>query len=183
MSETIRDQAGDERRAEIARKMAFAPKPPRNRPRCCPKPFQAKRYDHAGQPTKYLPEYCQVAIDTMARGHSVTGLAGHFRVAKDTVYEWMRVHPAFSAAVNIGRACRVEMLEEKLLSTKQGVGVTAAIFALKNADPDEYKDLFQQEHRVDVRIERIPDARLLEIVQSAPKQIAPAIAPADKDSE
>jgi hypothetical protein len=39
--------------------------------------------------------------------------------------------------INMGRAARVAALETKLLTTSQGVGVTAAIFALKNADPDE----------------------------------------------
>jgi hypothetical protein len=169
MSETIRDKEGDERRAEIARRMTSM-KPPRKPLRFNAKPFKAKLRPEGyvtGRPSKYDPAYCDVAVDAMARGHSVTGTAGLLRVSKDTIYEWMLQHSEFSAAIKVGKACRVAMLEHKLLSTDMGVGVTAAIFALKNADPDEYKDLFQQESRVSVQIEHVPDSELMQIIKSA----------------
>ena len=48
----------------------------------------------------------------------------------------------------MGRAARVAALETKLLATSQGVGVTAAIFALKNADPDEWQDRYYTKCRM-----------------------------------
>jgi hypothetical protein len=99
----------------------------------------------------------------MSQGYSVTAVAGFLGVAKDTVYEWVRVHAAFSAAITAGRSMRVAALETKLLSTQVGVGVTAAIFALKNADPDEWKDLYNQTTDVRVTIQHLSDAQLLEI--------------------
>ena len=41
--------------------------------------------------------------------------------------------------------------------------MTAAIFALKNADPDEWQDRYNTESTVNVKIERIPDAELMRI--------------------
>jgi hypothetical protein len=63
------------------------------------------------------------------------------------------------------------MLETKLLTTKMGVGVTAAIFALKNADPDEYKDMYNQQTEVTLRIEKLSDTQLQEIAARGMKTI------------
>ena len=67
----------------------------------------------------------------------------------------------------MGRAARVAALEAKLLSTSQGVGVTAAIFALKNADPDEWQDRYYTETKVNVSIEQMSDEELLAIIARA----------------
>ena len=110
-----------------------------------------------GRPTLYRPEYCQRAIEFMGQGYSVTALAGELQIAKETIYGWIREHADFMHAINTGRAARVAALEAKLLTTSQGVGVTAAIFALKNADPDEWQDRYQTETKVNVSIEKVPD--------------------------
>ena len=119
-------------------------------------------------PALYRPEYCKRAIEFMGHGvFSVTALAGELGVAKDTIYEWISVHAEFSAAIRKARAARVAALEAKLLTTSQGVGVTAAIFALKNADPDEWQDRYNTESTVNVRVERIPDHELMRIASTA----------------
>jgi hypothetical protein len=76
-------------------------------------------------------------------------------------------NPNFCHAINMGRAARVAALEAKLLSTSQGVGVTAAIFALKNADPDEWQDRYYTEAKVNVSIRKMSDAELLAIIAAA----------------
>jgi hypothetical protein len=84
----------------------------------------------------------------------------------------MSAHEDFAAAIKIGKNARVKFLEDKLLSTSMGVGVTAAIFALKNADPDEYRDIITNDHNIRLDIARLPDAKLWEIVgASAPTLI------------
>ena len=103
----------------------------------------------------------------MGQGYSVTALAGHLGVAKDTVYRLDKCAPRLFRRHNRGRAARVAALETKLLTTSQGVGVTAAIFALKNADPDEWQDRYNTESTVNVRVERIPDHELMRIASTA----------------
>ena len=44
--------------------------------------------------------------------------------------------------------------------------MTAAIFALKNADPDEWQDRYNTESTVNVRVERIPDDELMRIASA-----------------
>jgi hypothetical protein len=134
------------------------------------RPFRSKPKPEGyivGRPTLYRPEYCQRAIDYMGQGYSVTALAGHLGMSKDAIYDWINHYPDFCHAVNMGRAARVAALEAKLLGTSQGVGVTAAIFALKNADPDEWQDRYHTESKVNVSIEQMSDEELLAIISKA----------------
>ena len=154
----------------VAKRLKATGQPKRRRRDRYSKPFRSKPKPEGyvfGRPTLYRPEYCQRAIEFMGQGYSVTALAGHLGVTKNAVYEWMAAHRDFGDAINRGRAARVAALETKLLTTSQGVGVTAAIFALKNADPDEWQDRYNTESTVNVRVERIPDHELMRIASTA----------------
>lgn len=102
---------------------------------------------HAGgRPTKYDPAYCEAVIEDGKVGLSLTAFAGGIGVARSTINEWMAAHPEFSEAVKRHQAARTRYLEETMLSSEQGPRVTARIFALKNAAPDEWKDKVTNEH-------------------------------------
>ena len=154
----------------VAKRLKATGHPRRRRRDRYSKPFRSKPKPEGyvfGRPTLYRPEYCQRAIDYMGQGYSVTALAGELQIAKETIYLWIREHADFMHAINRGRAARVAALEAKLLTTPQGVGVTAAIFALKNADPDEWQDRYNTETKVNVSIEHVSDAELLAIIAKA----------------
>lgn len=99
-----------------------------------------------GRPSKYDSAYCDQVIDFMARGYSLTAFAGEITVARSTINEWMAAHPAFSEAVKIAQAKRTRGLETTLLAGETGPKVTAHIFALKNADPEGWRDKQEIEH-------------------------------------
>jgi hypothetical protein len=100
----------------------------------------------AGRPTKYDPAFIDELLDDARNGLSLTAFAGKIGVARSTINEWMGAQPAFSEAVKQHAAIRTRVLEEGLLSADMGPRVTARIFALKNAAPEEWKDKVQQEH-------------------------------------
>jgi hypothetical protein len=116
-----------------------------------------------GRPSEYRSEYCQAVIDYMAQGFSLTAFAGSIRVAKDTVYEWIKRHPQFSDAVARARVARVSALEAKLLRSRKGAETSAAIFALRNADPVEWRDIKHTEHTHAHRVNQLTDAQLYAI--------------------
>ena len=93
-----------------------------------------------GRPTKYDPKYCEEVVEYSKTGKSLTAFAGHIRVARSTINEWMENHEEFSEAVKISKAVRTDLLEDQLLTASEGPRVTARIFALKNAAPEEWKD-------------------------------------------
>src|SRR6478672_162968 len=153
----------------VAKRVKATGQPKRRRADRYSKPFRSKPKPEGyvfGRPTLYRPEYCQRAIDYMRQGYSVTALAGHLGMSKDAIYDWINLYPDFRHAINMGRAARVAALEAKLLSTSQGVGVTAAIFALKNADPDEWQDRYYTETKVNLALHQMSDADLLVIASS-----------------
>lgn len=101
-----------------------------------------------GRPTKYKPAYCNEVIETMALGLSLTAFAGEIGVARSTINEWIDNVPEFSEAVKIGKAKRTLALERQMLAMENGPAVTARIFALKNADPEEWREKQHIEHGV-----------------------------------
>jgi len=93
-----------------------------------------------GRPTKYEVRFCQACIDFMGLGYSLTAFAGSIGVSRSTVNLWMNEHAEFSDAVKVGQAKRTMKLEGTLLEGETGPKVTAHIFALKNADPEGWRD-------------------------------------------
>lgn len=51
-----------------------------------------------GRPSLYKPEYCESVIEWGAMGKSLTWMAAEIGVSRDTIHEWIKVHPAFSDA-------------------------------------------------------------------------------------
>jgi hypothetical protein len=126
-----------------------------------PKPFKAKPQGYVfGRPTLYKPEYCDAVVSLMSEGYDLSAFAGSIRVSRDAVYDWVRAHVDFRHAVEIGKAARLLALQRKLLNTQIGVGVTASIFALKNADPENWQDRYNTTTDVNVRIEKLTDEQL-----------------------
>lgn len=105
-----------------------------------------------GRPTKYEPRFCDEVVSIMKTGLSLTAFAGEIGVARSTINEWMGSFPEFSEACKKGQAARVRYLEQTLLDGNAGPYVTARIFALKNADPDEWRDKREVLHAGEVAI-------------------------------
>jgi len=155
---------------QVAERIKAAESAPGRRARVCPKPFRAKHRPEGyttGRPTLYRPEYCQAVIDFMAQGYDLTAFAGSIDVSRETVYDWAGRFAEFRHALSVAKAKRLLALQTKLLTTNTGVGVTAAIFALKNADPDSWQDRHYNETRLSVSIERASDDELYAIIADA----------------
>lgn len=93
-----------------------------------------------GRPTLYKPNYGEGMISLMATGLSLTAAAAELGFHRDTIYAWEAAHPEFSDALKLARGKRVLSLERGLLEAKDGPTVTSRIFALKNADREEWRD-------------------------------------------
>ena len=135
------------------------------------KPFQSQPKPEGyvfGRPTLYRPEYCEMVIQRMSEGFSLTAFAGFIGVSKHAIYEWIAAHADFGNAVARARAARVAALETKLLRSRKGAETTAAIFALRNADPEEWRDVKHQEHQHLHQIRQLTDAQLNAIAAQGP---------------
>jgi len=101
-----------------------------------------------GRPTKYKPEYCQMVVDHMAEGASLTSFAADIDVSRSTITEWADNHPEFSAAVKKGKAkCAAwwERLGRNNAITGDG-NATLVIFGLKNMAAEDWRDKQEIDH-------------------------------------
>lgn len=89
-----------------------------------------KKKATAGRPSLYKPEYCKALIDHLASGLSFESFAATIDVNRDTLYEWEKVHPAFSDARKIGT--------EKSLIFWEKMGLTGALGKIKGFQPAVY---------------------------------------------
>lgn len=101
----------------------------------------AARKPKIGRPSTYDPSYCDVVRDMMSTGLSKTAVAGHLKVSRQRLIDWADANPDFRDAIKEGEAMRTLRLEQDLLMANTGPQVTSRIFALKNAAPEEWRDM------------------------------------------
>jgi hypothetical protein len=102
----------------------------------------------AGRPSKYDPSYCDLVVEHMKDGSSLTSFAAEIDVARSTINEWMDAHPEFSEACARAKAkCAAwwEKTNRTLAST--GVGNQGACkLGLTNMAPDDWKEKVETVH-------------------------------------
>jgi hypothetical protein len=103
-----------------------------------------------GRPTKYEPRFCEMVVEDMAKGYSLTAFAGSIGVCKDTIHAWTKEHPEFSDAVARAKAVRLRDWETVALAMRTNGGgpggATVTIFGLKNMGSGEWTDKQEIEH-------------------------------------
>lgn len=96
-----------------------------------------------GRPTKYDESFCEMLIKHRKEGLSFESFGAVVKVDRETLYEWAKVHPAFSNARKLA--------EQECLSFWEKAGVRGMnmgkdfnapvwIFSMKNRFPDLWKD-------------------------------------------
>lgn len=104
-----------------------------------------------GRPSEYKPEYCQKAIEHLAKGLSLRATAGELGISHDTIYDWQRKFPDFSDAIKEGIA-KGEAFWEK-------IGMAGATGKIKNFSAAAWifnmKNRFKWTDRVEVAGEDI----------------------------
>jgi hypothetical protein len=126
-----------------------------------------------GRPNKFKPEYIEQARKLCQFGHTDPELAGFFGVHLQTINNWKAKYPEFLYALKAGKEIADNRVERSLYSRAVGYSyeavkifmpagrkdpvyapyiehmppdTTAAIFWLKNRDPQHWRDNQQLEH-------------------------------------
>lgn len=113
-----------------------------------PDPSPVTERPRRGRPKAYRLEYCELIIAFMSAGHTMTAFAAEIGVARSTVLRWAEKHQEFQDALKVAQAAAAKWWEERLRDVAiSGQGnATAAIFALKNMAPDDWRDTRRLEH-------------------------------------
>jgi hypothetical protein len=121
----------------------------------------------AGRPSLYKEEYPKQARKLGLLGATDKEIADFFEVSEDTIYEWKKAHPEFSEALKEGKAQADAEVANRLYKRAMGYShkavkifmpaganepvyapyveryppdTTAAIFWLKNRQPEKWRD-------------------------------------------
>ena len=100
------------------------------------------------RPSKYKPAYCDLVIEHMTDGASITSFAAEIGVARSSINEWMEHHEEFSEAVKIAKAKCAAWWEKKgrTLAVDGGGNATLVIFGLKNMAGEDWRDKHEIDH-------------------------------------
>lgn len=96
-----------------------------------------------GRPSEYDPAYCELLIQDMANGFSFEAFAGKVGVSRQTLYEWVSVHPAFSDAKRRAvELCRRKWEELGMDGLPAGTMNAAVwIYNMKCRFPQDWRDV------------------------------------------
>lgn len=76
-----------------------------------------------GRPSRYKPEFCDVAIEVGRHGGGPNDIACEIGVLRENLYDWAKVHPEFSTALKLAK-----QLEQKWWENKGVEGMGAERF-------------------------------------------------------
>ena len=114
-----------------------------------------------GPPSKYRESYCDLLVDWMSEGKSYNSFILHLykeegvRITARTLYEWEKHYTNWVQAKEMGFEMRTAWWEATLQGQADGSvkgNAAAAIFALKNYWPKDYKDKREVEHTAHVPV-------------------------------
>ncbi len=126
----------------------------------------------AGRPSAFDPSYCELARNYCLLGATDADLARFFDVAEATINNWKKAHPEFLESLKAGKEQADAIVAEKLFRRATGYShkavkialtpagesheveyteqyppdTTAAIFWLKNRQPEKWRDVNKHEH-------------------------------------
>lgn len=101
-----------------------------------------------GRPSKYQPSYCDLVIEHMSEGASLTSFAADIGVARSSINEWMAANPEFSEAVKIAKAKCAAWWELQARNGAKGgdINPTLVIFGLKNMAAEDWREKQEIDH-------------------------------------
>ena len=139
-----------------------------------------------GRPTKYKPEYDELAFNYSLLGATDVEMAGFFDIDQSTLHDWKKKYPEFSKAIKSGKEDADANVVKSLYKRAQGYSITeekeerqknkvlkvtraekhipadttAAIFWLKNRQKAAWRDKQEIEHSGSIDVaERLMRAR------------------------
>jgi hypothetical protein len=130
-----------------------------------------------GRPSKYDQSFNKKATKLCLLGATDKDLADFFEVNEDTIHEWKKVHPEFSESIKKGKMEADAQVANRLYKRALGYkhadvhfsayegfvtatptikhyppDPTAAIFWLKNRQPDKWRDKQEIDHNINPEV-------------------------------
>lgn len=111
---------------------------------------EPRRKHPGGRPTSYKAEYCEDVIDFGRRGKSREWIAAELMVHIDTLAEWAKVHPEFSAAITLAKQLELKWWEDAGQDnlTESGFSASAWSRSMAARFPQKWREKSQVDHGI-----------------------------------
>lgn len=144
------------------------------------KKLRASRKGVGGRPTKFQPEFVAQARKLADLGATDREVAEFFEVDERTLHRWKHQHAEFCQSLKVGKSAADARVEQSLYRRAVGYSfdaekvfqfrgiivraptvehvppdTTAAIFWLKNRDPENWRDKQEHEHSGELAIKAV----------------------------
>lgn len=116
-----------------------------------------------GRPTDYDPKYCDMVIEHMSEGASLTSFAAEINCARSTINLWIEANPEFMESVKIAKAKCAQWWEKRGRQGANGeaeVNPTLVIFGLKNMAADDWREKQEVQHSGSIDYNKVTDDEL-----------------------
>lgn len=102
----------------------------------------AAEYKGAGRPTKYRPEFCDVAVERGMTGASRAQIASWLNVRRTTIAKWEQDHPEFLVAMQEAADHALAWYESagQRGMFRKGFSGQSWSLQMRNRFPAEYRD-------------------------------------------
>lgn len=114
------------------------------------------------RPTKYDPALCETVLSVGESGGTLAAMAEACDIHRETLNEWLKIHPEFSDAVKRGLQKAQVLWEEKgmkgAFGELDGFNATGFIFNMKNRFKDDWRDKVETEHSGNLAITKVERA-------------------------
>lgn len=132
-------------------------------------PKRRRMPNPVGRPTKYKEEYCDMLIRHMESGLSFDSFAAVIKVNRDSLYEWVKVHPEFSDAQKEAYSQNLLFWEKIGISGMVGripdFNATVWIFNMKNRHG--WRDKQDVDHTGVIQLQRLSPEEIETRIQKA----------------
>lgn len=101
-----------------------------------------------GRPSEFDPAYIAIALDYVGdNGKSITQLARHLRVSKQSIYNWMEKYPEFLDALRTAQEWGQGYWEDRLENMMTDKSVNAPLVKLYFANRFSWTDRCEEEKK------------------------------------
>jgi hypothetical protein len=108
-----------------------------------------------GRPTKYKPEYAELAENYCLLGATDDDLATFFDTTRQSISSWKKKFPEFGQAIKRGGTIADTAVVRSLYNKATGGDTTACIFWLKNRQKHAWRDRHEVDHSGKVAVDPI----------------------------
>ena len=126
------------------------------------------RYPLLDPQSKYKIELDKKLIDWMSQGYSFASFGAEIGAGRSSLYRWLKKHPSFREAYELGYCKSLKYYEEHLLSCLHGLSGRKIQKSIRKIDyktlsfilRTRFREIYSEKYKIDVEIDNKEQDRL-----------------------